>query len=53
MGADPRSEGEPAVTEDRLAEGYRRRAERDRRLAEEMAGVSREADADLGDAPDW
>lgn len=53
MGADPRSEDERAVSEERLAEGYRRRAERDRRLAEEMVGVSREANADLGDAPDW
>ena len=41
------------VTAEDLAEGYRQRAERDRALAEELAGVSREADADLGDAPEW
>lgn len=44
---------EPPVTREELAEGYRRRAERDRELVEEMANVSLEADAHLGDAPDW
>lgn len=44
---------EKSTLEDRLAEGYRRRAERDRDLDEEMAGVSREADDDLGDTPEW
>lgn len=44
---------EPPVTREELAEGYRRRADRDRDLADELAGVSREADAHLGDAPDW
>ncbi|ELZ08069.1 transcriptional regulator, AbrB family protein [Natrinema thermotolerans DSM 11552] len=36
-----------------LAEGYRRRAEHHRDLAAEMDGASREANASLGDAPDW
>lgn len=44
---------EPPVTRDELAEGYRRRAERDRELADELAGTSREADEHLEDAPDW
>lgn len=44
---------EKPVTRDELAAGYRRRAERSRHLDEELAGVSREADAGLGDAPDW
>ena len=44
---------EKPVTRDDLAEGYRRRAERDERIAEEMAGVSREADGHVGDAPEW
>ena len=44
---------EKPVTRDDLAEGYRRRAERDERIAEAMAGVSREADALVGDAPEW
>ena len=42
---------EKPVTRDDLAEGYRRRAERDERIAEEMAGVSREPDGHVGDAP--
>jgi len=41
------------VTAEDLAEGYRHRSERDHDLAEELAGVSREADAELGDAPAW
>jgi AbrB family looped-hinge helix DNA binding protein len=44
---------EPPVSEADLAEGYRKRASRDRELADEMADVSTEADASLGDAPDW
>jgi AbrB family looped-hinge helix DNA binding protein len=44
---------EKPVTRADLAEGYRRRAERDERIAEEMAGVSREADGHVGDAPEW
>lgn len=43
---------DPPVTEKTLAEGYRERARRDRDVAEEMADVSREADENLGDAPD-
>ena len=41
------------VTRADLAEGYRRRAERDERIAGEMSGVSRDADAHVGDAPEW
>lgn len=44
---------ERPVTREDLAEGYRRRVERDRRLAAEMAGVSVEADDHLGDVPEW
>jgi AbrB family looped-hinge helix DNA binding protein len=44
---------EKPVTRADLAEGYRRRAERDERIAEEMARVSREADGHVGDAPEW
>jgi len=36
-----------------MAEGYRKRAERDAAIAEELAGTSREANEHLGDAPDW
>ena len=35
-----------------IAEGYRKRAERSRELAEEMDGASSEATGHLGDAPD-
>jgi len=44
---------EKPVSEADLAEGYRRRAERDGQLAEELAGVSREADDHLGETPEW
>ena len=44
---------EKPVTRADLAEGYRRRAERDERIAEEMAGVSDEANDHIGDAPEW
>lgn len=44
---------EKPVTRDDLAEGYRRRSEEMRRLADEMEQASREADETLGDAPDW
>lgn len=44
---------EPAPSRDELAEGYRRRADRHRELADELAGVSREANRALGDAPSW
>ncbi len=41
------------VTREELAEGYRQRAQRSRELAEELVGVSTEADDHLGDAPEW
>ena len=44
---------EKPVTRDKLAEGYRARADHLRRLADEMNSVSREADAFLGDVPEW
>jgi len=44
---------EKPVTRDDLAEGYRRRADRDRKIAESFNVVSREADEELGDAPSW
>ncbi len=43
----------PSTGKERLAEGYRKRAERSRELAEEMEEVSSEATQRLGDAPDW
>lgn len=43
----------PSTSKERLAEGYRKRAERSRELAEEMEEVSSEATQRLGDAPDW
>ena len=44
---------EKPVTRADLAEGYRRSAERDERIADDMAGVSREADGHVGDASEW
>jgi AbrB family looped-hinge helix DNA binding protein len=41
------------VTREELAEGYRKRANRTRDLADELAGVSTEADDHLGDPPEW
>lgn len=43
----------PPTDEDRLAEGYRQRAERSRQLAEEMEAASSEATQRLGDPPAW
>jgi len=43
----------PPTDKERLAEGYRKRAERSRELAEEMEETSAEATQRLGDAPDW
>ena len=43
----------PPTDEERLAEGYRERAERSRELAEKMEETSKEATERLGDAPDW
>ncbi|MFB6138038.1 MAG: AbrB/MazE/SpoVT family DNA-binding domain-containing protein [Halobacteriaceae archaeon] len=44
---------EKPLSKEDLAEGYRRRAADAEALAEEMAGVSREAAEQLGDAPEW
>jgi AbrB family looped-hinge helix DNA binding protein len=44
---------ERPVSREELAEGYRQRVNRSRELADELAGVSTEADAHLGDAPEW
>ncbi|KDE56768.1 AbrB family transcriptional regulator [Halostagnicola sp. A56] len=44
---------EKPVSRDELAEGYRRRAEQARELTNEMEGTSHEANAYLGDAPEW
>lgn len=44
---------QPQGDEERLAEGYRKRAERARTLADEMGSASREATDRLGDAPGW
>lgn len=38
---------------EKLAEGYRRRAAESNALTAEMDGVSREADEQLGDIPEW
>ncbi|OYR52251.1 AbrB family transcriptional regulator [Halorubrum sp. E3] len=44
---------ERSVTREQIAEGYRRRAHRDGDLADELEGVSAEANDHLGDAPEW
>lgn len=44
---------ESPVTRSDLAEGYRRRSDELRRLAEEMDAASTEADETLGDVPEW
>ncbi len=41
------------MNRERLAEGYRVRAERDAAIAEEMAGTSKEVNELLGDVPEW
>lgn len=43
----------PPTDEERLAEGYRKHAERSRQLAKEMETASAEATQHLGDAPEW
>jgi AbrB family looped-hinge helix DNA binding protein len=43
----------PPTDEERLAEGYRKRAERSRELADEMEDASADATGHLGDAPGW
>lgn len=44
---------ENKTVEERMAEGYRKRAAQTREIAAEMNGVSAEADELLGDAPEW
>lgn len=44
---------ERPVTREDMAEGYRKRATRSSELAEEIEGISTEADEQLGDAPAW
>lgn len=44
---------ERPVTREDMAAGYRKRAIRSSELAEEMEGISTEADEHLGDAPAW
>jgi len=44
---------EKPVTREDLAAGYRARADQHRKLDDEMAGVSQEADESLGEAPEW
>jgi len=44
---------EKPVSREELAEGYRQRAAESKALEDEMAGVSRESNQYLGDAPDW
>lgn len=41
------------MDEERMAEGYRKRADQARDLAEEMEPASAEATEYLGDAPSW
>lgn len=43
----------PPTDEERLAEGYKKTADRSRHLAEEMEGTSAEATERIGDAPEW
>lgn len=43
----------PPVDEERMAEGYQKRADRSRNQAEEMAPASVEANGYLGDEPSW
>lgn len=43
----------PTADRNELAEGYRRRAETAAVLAEELSGSSSEANASLGDVPEW
>ena len=44
---------EKPITRAEFAEGYRQRADQHRELADELTGVSREADTQLGDVPRW
>jgi len=47
------ADGERPDTNADLAEGYRRRPERDARIAAELGSLSREANERLGDTPEW
>ena len=51
--ADGKITIEKSVTREEFAEGYRRRAAESEALTTELDGVSREADAFLGDTPEW
>lgn len=44
---------QPPTDDERLAEGYRKRADQARQLAEGMEATSAEATERLDDAPDW
>ena len=44
---------ERPITREELAEGYRQRAQRTSELADELEGVSTEANEHLGDSPEW
>lgn len=44
---------QPPTDNERLAEGYRKRADRSERLVDEMEEASSEATGRLGEAPDW
>lgn len=44
---------QPPTDEEYLAEGYKQRAERSKRLAGEMEVASSEATDRLGDSPEW
>lgn len=43
----------PPTDKERLAEGYQKRADRARELADEMEEASTEATQRLGDTPNW
>lgn len=44
---------ETPADREKMIEGYRQRREQDEAIAEEMAETSREANASLGDVPEW
>jgi AbrB family looped-hinge helix DNA binding protein len=44
---------ETLVSREELAEGYRRRSERDAAIDAELDGVAREANEHLGEPPEW
>lgn len=53
MAVDDEIHIKPPTSDERLAEGYRKRAKRSRQLAGKMEDASAEATQHLGDAPDW